>query len=245
MDRKKTLNKLKKISSIVTLLAMLPNSVGATSEELKDKTSINMNIEDDAYYGEYLHFVFNSLPEYLLNFLNYKKTNIVLLDDEKDSDKIYQAVYDEKISKSILGFCDYQNKTIYIEAAIHEGYFKKYPNSSKGLTEDEFNKLIVRNKLIHELGHLLDSYWYFSLSQSDDFSLIFKEEKEKFKQTTSYKVDNFQIEANISDAIEYFASAFACYFTHPADLMEFCPKTYTYISEYLMEIEKNFANKSK
>ena len=59
----------------------------------------------------------------------------------------------------ILGLTFYEENggaTIFIESGDCSNYYYNYPESSQGLTSEDFCYRMTRNTLLHELGHFLD-----------------------------------------------------------------------------------------
>ena len=237
MTKEKLLKTLKKIGAVLTLAVMSTNSLGASADEVSNAfaTAIFETI-DDPKYQDYLLEALNELPTPVLQFLSLRKSKVVILNDEKGAENKYSEIFKQSPPNSIMGFADRDLRSVFVEGGNHDGYYKKYAASSQGFTEEEFNKIIVKSKLYHEIGHLLDSYTFYK-SQLDEFSNVFKEEMNNFMKTREFLIASFRVKENINTSLEYFASAFSCYMSYPEDLKECCPKTYAFMEEYVKSIE--------
>ena len=143
MSKRKIINKLKYISAALSLIAMTTNEVKAiTSYSLEKYEDIKIEIDEETENTKYINTYLNELPTYLLNFINRKDINIVLLNGQTKAEEKYNSIYEESLNSSISGFCDYKNKTIYLESQANNEYYEKYSNSSHGLSKDEFNKKV-------------------------------------------------------------------------------------------------------
>ena len=227
-------------------MAMTANGVEANTR-LSFKNYEDINIESEVKSEEIndMYAYLNDLPVYLLNFINRRGVTISLLNDNNKAEENYERVYQEPLNSSIQAFCHWENKTIYIESPSNKNYYEMFPNSSEGLSKKQFNKIVLKDNLYHELGHMVDCYWFFTLSQSKEFISIYNEEMNSIRNTNSYKIDNLSIDANINNPNEYFAQAFACYFTHPNELLSNCPKTYSYIDDYMQYLKEKFSSYTK
>lgn len=141
--------------------------------------------------------------------------------------------------------------TILSECFVRHGIVEKTRNkvSNKkllnGLDDEELSYMYARDTLFHEIGHMLDINLCGltgigkpgRLASSDPlYEEIFNKEKNNYKNTREFIVDNTSVEQNISMKTEYFASSFACYLLYPEDLMEYCPETYNYIDNFVKEL---------
>lgn len=181
---------LKRIRKIAVALSLvfIANSQLTISEDINNLGGISIGYDDDANYSDYLISVINELPENLLLYLNNRKSNFYYLGGENRADELYKKIYvNDKSNNSIIGFCDWENKIVFVEASMHNGY--RYTSRNNSYTEEEFNKLVIKNILLHEIGHLLDYFSKYTYSQSSSFSKKYKAEKEKFKETRTFKVD--------------------------------------------------------
>ena len=86
----------------------------------------------------------------------------------------------------------------------------------------------ARDTFYHEVGHKVDSF-YGEISETSEFHDIWSEEVEDFRLTAQHCVVNANALIDINTPGEYFASAFACYFTFSSHLRAFCPQTYEVI----------------
>lgn len=77
--------------------------------------------------------------------------------------------------------------------------------------------------IVHEMGHYVDfkSSW---ASSSTEFSAIYSEELQSFKSIVSTH------ENNTSTSSEYFAEAYAISIEYPDLMMQYCPKTYEFVT---------------
>ena len=237
-DLKKKILKLKLAAALGITLAT--NNPIAKAEE--SRIEFNVETWGNPEFGEVLYHTLEELPQGLNNFFKENDTEVVLLEGESSADYVWKELFGESYPSSITGFTatDDYSSTVYVEASTHNGYYEKYEESSKGLTPKEFNSRITKNTLLHELGHAVDENLNCSLSGNDNFYEIFIEEAEQFKDTISFKIDSYQIYANISTASEYFASSFAAWKTYPDDLKKNCPKTYQYIEDNIKAIIEKY-----
>ncbi len=137
-------------------------------------------------------------------------------------------------------FCN----TIYVEAFNHSGYYDKYPDSSANLSVEEFNYRIVRDTLLHEMGHFVDEENGYRKSDTQEFINIFYEEVNNFTKTEEYKIDNLGISTNIATPLEYYATAFSCFISYPSNLQSICPRTYDYFNRLMINYEKQYCGEN-
>ncbi len=227
---------MKQISEILTLFA-ITNSFITSSSEVENFIPYIVEIDGDPEYKNYAINIVSQLPLSILRILNNKNEHVILLEDDNSAEFEYKKIFGHKVHTSIFGFTDSSELNSYVEACLHENYYEKYNSKEYGLSCDEFNKCIVRNILVHEIGHLVDGYNRFLLSRCSEFEETYAKEKKHFYKTKLFYIDNLGVEANISNEVEYFVSAFACFFVYPLDLLEYCPYTYNYIQKYLMYLD--------
>ena len=196
--------------------------------------SDNFQIWGDPAYGNDMYTEYIELPDSIRNYFSNIGCNIVVVDGEYGADSVYQQ-YGWQVPGSILGFATEEwdgpyNYSVYAEGGDHDGYYEKYPESSNGLTPEDFNYRIDVSTLYHELGHVMD--WNGILSNSGEFANIYYTDVENFKLTREYTVNNFNVYTNIANTLEYFATAFACYINYPDDLYTYYPDTYNYFNSF-------------
>ena len=196
-------------------------------------------------YAEDLVYDFSRMPYEIDKYVRDNDINIYLLPNE-NSAEAYWAKDGYSAPSRISGYTSI-TKTgsdkqidVFIEACVKPGYYEKYSNSSEGLTREVFNYRICKGTLMHELGHALDAKENYSLSDNKIFKSIYMQEKNRFKTTEEYKVENLRVDTNINTPIEYFATAFSAFICHPGDLYRKCPLTYCYIDNYAKEIASNY-----
>ncbi len=87
----------------------------------------------------------------------------------------------------------------------------------------------VNHALIHEIGHAIDiiNDWP---SLSDEFSEIFKTEKDDFNKCDTESIGDGH---HTSSAVEYFASVFHQIFVNEEKCKEFVPRSYEFVSKYI------------
>ena len=162
---------------------------------------------------------------------------VVILGGENSVEEKYQQKYGLSPGH-LLGFVN--NNTIYVEGSKHEGYYEKFPNSSQGLTEDDFNFRIARDTLLHELGHYINEENGSKKSDSLEFFDIYYSEVNNFTNTSEYKIDNLQIDTNIGNTEEYFATSFSCFISYPDSLRMYCPRTFEYFRKIMLNYDKQY-----
>lgn len=162
-----------------------------------------------------------------------------------DITKVFSALFKEKLSqykveiidnsikdipeysycdKYVMGITDYSGKKVFIHENNHDW--------------------MTRHILYHEAGHVLDSLDKYSAidyvggdvyefySSSNDFSDIFKDEKNQMKDF-SYE------EYYTTDQSEYFAESFALYIDDGARLKRRAPRTYEFIDKVYKSVHKD------
>ena len=145
---------------------------------------------------------------------------------------------------SVKGLFRTRTNTIYIEGLVRDNVIETYRKKGvdekllEGLTDYSLSQKISIDTFFHEIGHVIDKY-FNNASQTREFKKIHSNEKQGYKQTTEFKLENRNIEANIKTSIEYFASAFACYILYPDDLKLYAPDTYSFIDGLIKEYENN------
>ena len=124
----------------------------------------------------------------------------------------------------------------------HTGYYEKYPESSKYLSDDEFNYIIAKDTLLHEMGHFVDEESGYRKSDTQEFIDIFYNELDNFTKTSEYNIDNLGVYTNISTPLEYFATSFSCFISYPEELKKYCPITYDYYSRIMEDYLEKYNN---
>ena len=145
-------------------------------------------------------------------------------------------------------FSDYHNKFDETDKNIVIFGHNTKDGSMFGTLKNVLDKSWQENRdnleiiLITEIGHLLDESVARRLSNSVEFLQVFEEEMQKFTLTEEYNVEYFKIYTNISTPLEYFATAFSAYISHPENLQFYCPKTYDYIDTRVNELISQYQN---
>ena len=192
-------------------------------------------------YAQYLAHEFNRMPYEIDKFILDNNINIYFLPYTNSAEAYWQKD-DDPAPGNISGFTSISEDgskkelDVFVEACIKPGYYERYASSSEGLTQDEFNYRICKGTLMHELGHAIDVVCNYSLSDNKEFKYIYSQEKNRFRWTSEYRVENLKVDANINTTGEYFATAFAAFVCHPKNLYENCPLTYRYIEFYAKKI---------
>ena len=246
---KKELKKLRTALILASTLATTPISANA---EQNQQIELNVETIGKPEYANELYDILLSLDENLRNYLRDENVNIFLLEGENAAEEVWRQSGDQ-LTSSIRGFSE--NSTdptgliedgainVYIEASKHSGYYEKYSECSRGLTEDEFNYRLVRDTLLHELGHAIDGVTHFDLSGTEEFYQIYNEEVQNFTLTDEYNIENLKNNSNINSTWEYFATSFAAYMQHNDNLNLYCPKTYNYINNFIYNIKLMYTSK--
>lgn len=194
-------------------------------------------------YGDYLKTVYNNLPTAILEYLKENKLRVVILEEENSVEDLYEKIYHDEVKDNHAGLTIPALSTSFIEGCLHKNYYSKYGITTNQLTKEEYNKLEIKNILIHEIGQIdLSSNFMFS---ENSFKDIYFEEVENFKKTRNFLIDGTKSTENIRDNLEYFASSFACYILYLENLMEYCPLTYQYIDTIINEITLKYKNQIK
>ena len=235
-------NDIRKLKATLLLAASLLGLPKDNVYALDNENIYDIELIDKPIYGDRLIELLNSFSDGIKNYLISNNLKVVLIDNSFGADMMFKKLYGYSLI-SISGFTyDLPDSTtIYVEASKHPGFYEKNHDSSKSLTEDEFNYILAKDTLLHELGHFFDASMNFELSNSQEFNQIFNSEAKNYQKTTQYNVDNLKIYANISTPVEYFASAYSCYISYPDSLKENCPLTYNYIYNFMQLIEKEYA----
>ena len=219
----------------VTIISAL--SILAKTSKVKADIIDNLVIDGETEYTQQLVNDLKSMPfglqQYLLDNNNY----IYLLGDDELADYYYEVYNGCGWDTPITGFYQYIDSAnrVFAEACKQGNYYYDYPESSKGLSEYEFNYRIARDTVFHELAHSIDGEDLF-YSMSDYFLQIYDEEKDSFIFTEFFNVENLSVYSNIRNSMEYFATTFSAYINNPDDLLTFCPKTYSYMDSLVKEI---------
>lgn len=238
--------KLQKFKATLLLLLVFathsPKAEGYTGRE----ESISISTVDNPIFADDLNNLLSELPSGIKNYLNRNNLDIVLLEDANGAENTVKTLYGINID-AIKGFTDATNNgtTIYVESSMHPGHYEKHSDISCNYSEEEFNYMLAKDTLFHELGHCFDSFANFSLSSSDIFNSIYQEELKNFLCTTHYNVDNLGVFANVSSPAEYFATAYSCYINYPDELKELCPYTYKYINMYMEILNEHYIEQSE
>lgn len=239
-------NIAKKISYLTLLSTLLTNTKASKvkADYVPNQNNLNVEVWGDPEYADSMIEVLDNLSCGLSNYMNARNLKIVLLDGNDAAESFYEDLIGEYPGR-MLGASFIESDGSFIVAAEVgdcSSYYYDYPESSKGLTEDDFCYRVNKNILLHELGHFID---IDCLSETEEFINIFYSEWENFKSTTCYKVDSFQIDANINTSNEYISSAFAEYMCYPEEMRKYCPLTYEYLYNLLADIEYNYGNSKK
>ena len=230
---KKIKERIKKVELAIALSALIVSKPINVFANNYDNLKANYKQVGNPEFTLELYDVIDNLDEGLKSYFDDKNLNILILEGSRAADVLY-CDDGSNLNYSIMGFTDYNKNTIYIEGVSYKKYYDKYPESSEGLSKEDFCFRIVRDTLLHELGHYVDGYSDFS--QSEKFHYIYEREKRKYTMTDEFKIDNLGIMTNIESESEYFATAFSCYVSYPNSLNKRCPKTY----EYFDNIVKQF-----
>lgn len=222
MNKEKT-KILKKIKLLLSIGLILPSKIPADQD-------LNVEIWGNPEYANRTCDMLSTLPEEIKQYLKQIDMKIVILEGEYSAEKLWNQ-FSSSSPSLIRGFIDTYDHpmTLYVEGSKHTGYYEKYSECSQGLEEDEFYFFLVRDTLLHELGHCIDASENFNISNSSEFKQIYQEEVQNFMLTDEYNIDNLKIFANIGEPVEYFASAFSAYISYPDNLKLYCPKTYNFI----------------
>ena len=78
----------------------------------------------------------------------------------------------------------------YLESSKDAKYYELSPEISEGYEKDEFNYMIIKDTLFHELGHFFDLKENLELSVSDEFSDIYESEALDYLMTTHFNLEN-------------------------------------------------------
>ena len=149
------------------------------------------------------------------------------------------------MSSELVGITIPEILTCFVEGSSHHNYYNNLSKNISNLSEKEFNKLLIKTVLVHEIGHVIDCYDSYEITNSDEFKNIYEQEIEFFKNTTMYNINLDQWETFIKDENEYFATILACYVFYPEELLDYCPLSYNYINSFLNTVELNKSDKSK
>lgn len=236
-------NIAKKISYLTLLSTLLTNTKVSKvkADYVPNQNNLNVEVWGDPEYADSMIEVLDNLSCGLSNYMNARNLKIVLLDGTDASESVFEQL-EGYYPGRILGVTFYEedgSATIFVESGDCSNYYYDYPESSQGLTLEDFCYRMTRTTLLHELGHFLDIDY---LSKTENFINIFYSECENFKFTTVYKVDNLQINANINTAEEYIASAFCGFVCYPEEMQLYCPRTYEFFYNLLDDIEYTYGN---
>ncbi|MBR3363027.1 MAG: hypothetical protein IKG40_03780 [Bacilli bacterium] len=220
---------------------------GETSENLVETNNdnyvidFNINIIGNPIFADSLCDILQGLPIGIKEFLYQNGLNVILAENEYGAEEAWYDFTGEYIS-SITGatFKEDDYIEIFVESSMHTGDYEIYSDISSNFSEEEFNFIIARNTLIHELGHFFDARYDYGLSDCDSFYEIYFEEVNNYLNTKYYNVDNLKIYANVSTPREYFATAYSSYLVYPENLRKYCPKTYDYIYGIMKSIEETY-----
>lgn len=184
--------------------------------------------ENPKYVDELLQVIYD-YPVDLVSLFEERGVKVVIL----GKNGILENLYD---MKTIRGMYSSSERVIYIESYTKTNVINSYRNKKevKKYSTEEFNLRLSREILLHELGHYFDLNTGI-VSFQHYFKEIYEEEKDNFRKTREFTVENNYVEANIANATEYFAEASACYILYPEDLLEYCPKTYEVIVNHINE----------
>ena len=228
-----------KASVMLSILLLTSNNARAYATNGNGELPFNITTDGNPMYYEELYNSLNDLPEGIKLYLSQENLNVLVLDEVDDAEYFYKKAHGYSFD-GIIGFLWPRRNTIYVESA-NVNYYDKNPDISLDYDKEEFNYMIVRDTLIHELGHFFDYKEGFKLSESDEFKNIYDLESKKYMETTHYKVDNLGVYLNIDSSLEYFATAYACYIKYPEELKEKCPQTYEYIDNYMVNLNKEYS----
>ena len=218
-------------------------------------TSLNVNaavkkgpvkVVGNPKYAKDLIYDFDRVPYEIDRFIRDNDIDIYFLPYENSAEELYWQKNGSSAPGDITGFTfmkDYDSKKeidVYVEAGMKSGYYENNRASSDGLTKEEFNYRVCRGTLMHEIGHALDATQDYTLSNNVIFRDIYRQEKDKFKWTEEYNVENVRVDANINSVEEYFATSFGAFICHPGDLYRKCPLTYCYMDAYAKEIASKY-----
>ena len=245
------IKKIKKIKAAL-LLGMLATTTAKAQAENIDKVELQIGEYGNAQFTSRINDVIDNLDEGVKKDLIEKKCEIYLLEGINDAESVWNAQKWGPLSSSILGmtidphFDGINNveSKIYVEACIHPGYYENYPTASQGLTEEEFNYRIAVSTTIHEIGHIIDYVGNNKLSDTNEFYQVYINDKDNFKQTEEFIVNNRGIIANIDGPKEYFAESFAAFYLTPEDLQKYCELTYDYMSNMTNNLNNKYGYKS-
>ena len=241
MNSQKIFTKIKKSIAFLTLVFMTTNSnVYATTNDYKNYPIYYE--EGDPKYGDYLEEAYYSLPYSILNALNRNNCHIIILEGDRDVEKLYKELYNKYI-KEAVGLTIPRELISFVEGCEYVGYYEKYKLESDNILEEEFNIRIVKITLYHEIGHLLDVLSTFLLSCSSEFKRIYEKDVINVINSDWYQRDIYMLKTNMKNEKEYFAEMFAYYFVDPYTLMEYCPDTYNYIDSFVKSIDDTFGDK--
>ena len=221
---KKKLKKAVVALILSALLATIPLKVKASND---DDLGCSYERMGEPEFLDELYDILNNIEPGFKAYFEANNLRVIIMEGEYSAEAMYENNI-ESIDFAITGFADNDLNTIYVESVIREDYYDKYPESSKGLSLEEFSYRISRDTLLHELGHFIDGITDFDYSSTDLFQSIYVKEVDNFTKTTEYNVDNLGIRNNIRNSSEYFATAFSCYVSYPDSLLKYCPDTYNY-----------------
>lgn len=184
--------------------------------------------ENPQYVDELLQTIYD-YPVDLVSLFEERGVKVILLGKNGILEKIYNL-------PTLKGMYSTSERVIYVETYRRGNILNSYKSKKeiKQYTTEEFNVRVAKNTLLHELGH------YFDLNTGivsfyNSFKEIYLEEKDNFRKTREFLVENNKVEANIANQNEYFAEAMTCYILYPEDLLEYCPKTYEVIVNHINE----------
>lgn len=231
----------KKVLSVLLLNLILLNQPALAKEidlgyqvvEIDDERSFPkfLKSQDGSLWVNDVADAINSLPESVVNKFNKKGLKITLVASEGWLEKKFHY-------KSVRGVTIPDEKKIYTESFVRKGIKQKMIDKGcpeewlEGETDETISKRQVIDNILHELGHYYDSInGYYSKSKS--FKKIYKNEKNSYKKTRHYRIENRSVNQNIDSAVEYFATCFSCYRLNPEDLQYYCPDTFNFFNDKL------------
>lgn len=226
---------LKKLISalIIGVSLVTPSNICMSKDDtIVDQLGIEKRIslvEDPEYYDTIIE-TFNNFPEGLLELLVNENYRFTFIGKERYLEDNILSDYMPSFSGYAKGFCSMWIKHVYVESFPRSNKTMgqiKNSKYAKGYSNDEINRLFVATTLTHELCHAVD-YSLNNISYQYEFQMIYKREKQNYKNTIHYKFINHNIEANISTPAEYFAESSTAYLFYPENLKENCPETYEF-----------------
>ena len=222
--------KLKKAEVALILSALLATSPVKVKASDNDYLGCSYEKMGEPEYLDALYYNLKNIDPGFKAYFEDSNLRVIIMEGKNSAEAMYENGT-ESIDFSIAGFTDFDLSAIYVEGVVREDYYNKYPESSKGLSIEEFSYRLSRDTLFHELGHFIDGVNELNYSNTDLFQSIYEEEVDNFTKTTEFNVDNLRVMNNIRNSSEYFATSFSCFTAYPNNLAYYCPKTYSYFKE--------------